>query len=69
MGGGKLDMDPLISHEFSIDDFEKGLKIADDSDQSIKVVLMHSGNPGPLDQVRDVGLRPENLFEVAVAKP
>ena len=37
--GGKLETDSLISHEFSIDDFEKGFNISDDSPKSIKVVF------------------------------
>jgi hypothetical protein len=31
--------------------------------------LVHPRNPSPLDQVRDIGLRPKNAFEIAVAKP
>ena len=31
--------------------------------------LVHPENPGPLDQVRDIGLRLKNVFEIAMAKP
>jgi hypothetical protein len=34
-----------------------------------KADLVHSENPGPLGQVRGVGLCPKNAFEIAVAKP
>jgi len=40
---------------------------SEDIDNSI--VLVHPENPGPLDQVRDVGLCLENALEIAVAKP
>ena len=29
------------------------------------ICLVYPENPGPLDQVRDFGLRPENAFEIA----
>lgn len=36
---------------------------------NVRPVLVHSENPVPLDRVRDVGLRLENAFEIAVAMP
>jgi 2-desacetyl-2-hydroxyethyl bacteriochlorophyllide A dehydrogenase len=36
---GMLRIDPIISHEFTIDNYMEGFQIADDSDQSMKVVL------------------------------